>query len=216
MNRFTLHSVCAVAIAAALGACKTTSPTASAVKEGGGRPVGEFIGGPSIQQILWENLFDQSAAATKKFQVTRVLGKGVYAQKGLIGANDVDGDRFDYRGGVPNPLGVLLWYKTMKALASSMGAVCAQAPDDKTLVFARSADRPVLRADVYALLRKLCTAPAADADLEQAWKTVVGYGLDDERAAFKAQFKDVDGDGAKRVEGIMLSLLMNPSFLLQQ
>ena len=51
MNRFTLHSVCAVAIAAALGACKTTSPTASAVKEGGGRPVGEFIGGPSIVTV---------------------------------------------------------------------------------------------------------------------------------------------------------------------
>ncbi len=197
--------------------CKTAAKQVSTVKEGGGRPVGEFIGAPAIQQILWENLFDQGEPGTKSFQVSRVLGDGVFAQKGLIGANETDGDRFEYRGGVPNPLGVLLWFKTMKTLAASMGELCAQAPEARTLSFKRSKDKPVLRADFNLLVRKLCDGTPADGDLEKAWKIVVGYGLDDEREAFKNQFKaSTEANAAKRVEDVMLALLMNPSFLLQQ
>lgn len=206
-----------VTLAVAMSGCKTTSPQGAAVKEGGGRPVGEFLGAPALQQALVENLFDQTDLGTKQFQLSRVLGDGIDAQKTLLGGNDTDGDRFDFRGGVPNPLGVLLWYKTMKSLAATLGTVCAQAPTDRVLNLVRSKQKPVLRTDFHATVRKICDAPPTEVELNQMWKFVIGFGQDDEKTAYKDQFKaNAEADGAKRVEAIALTLLMNPSFLLQQ
>lgn len=196
--------------------CRTVSPNAADVKEGVGRPVGEFRGAPALQQALVENVFDKSDLGTKQFQIARILGDGINDQKTLLGGNETDGDRFDYRGGMPNPLGVLLWYKTMKTLAQSFGTVCAQPAGDRTVNLVRSKQKPKLRPDVYAAVQKVCAAQPTDAELDQMWRFVVGFGLDEEKAAFKTELKNVPGDGAKRVEAMMTVLLMNPCFLLQQ
>lgn len=200
-------------------ACRTTSED-SLVREGGGTPVGEFVGGPAIQQIVWENLLDQNELSSKTFRVSRILGSGVFQQRGLLGGNADEGDRFEFRGGVPNPLGVLLWYKTMRTFAGSFGKLCDQPVESRTLTFPRSFDAPIIRTDLNETLRRICNAPATTDDLTKLWRTVIGIGLDDEKAAFLAAFgpdtPDTFDTGSLRVESVMVALLMNPSLLLQQ
>lgn len=188
-----------------------------------GRPVGDVRGTALIDKLIRARLLDEGDASALNFRVEKLGGPEIEQLKALLGQY-ADGGSSDFRGGEPNPFGMMLWHQVVTRFGQGMGAFCAtpDGTDQVTFTYGGSAK---LNAAFAKKLRTACAWPeAADARLDaaqQLWRGVMGYAVPDEEAAFKelfvgAQSPFAGATTAARVEAMFVAMMLNPHFLLEK
>lgn len=201
----------------------------------GGVAVGEVRGVVEISSTLRTRVFDDEDPATATFDVSRVAGP-VFRLRRQLGVFAQDGTSSSYQGGPPTPLRMTLWHQVFGRLATALGESCATlppagdaatAPTTTFAVYAKGNGSTVAPATfrlqpIFAeRLRAACTFEGDEAShrttAANLWDAVMGLGgtLADDKEAFVVRFAGgATTTPRKRVENMMLAMLLNPHFLL--
>lgn len=217
------HIYLTTALALAAVGCRPHQKIDGAkVLEGGGRPIGEFVGTPAIRQVFREQILDQQAATSKSFDVLSVAGKGIQENAKLLGAVADGGEQNEFRGGAPNPVGVLLWYKVFKIFSDAVGTSCGT--DDRIITVGPVGTKVTLSPEFHGAVKSLCDAAVPPADREKAaaalWSIVAGDGAAAEgevyaKATATLWSPESMPDAKARVSAMLVGAFMNPYFLLE-
>lgn len=211
------------ALVTSLSACRTPDDTRSAaLLEGENRPVGEFVGVPGIRQVFREQILAAGAPGTANFDPLKAVGTGFVINASLLGASTNKGVNNDFRGGTPNPVGLLLWYKVFRTFSDAVGESCASPSPN---INVGGPGQVTLAADFAQAVATLCKQDSSNAEQQQAartlWRTAIGLGAPDEELVF---VEDVTAGALgnasnptadKRVSNVLTALFMNPYFLLE-
>jgi hypothetical protein len=222
----------------ALSACPTPSGEGAGTTESAvsGVPIGDVRGVVDITKTLQTRILANTPTAGT-FDVSRVAGP-VFRLRKQLGVFALEGTTSTYQGGTPTPLRATLWHQVMGRFAAAMGGLCDADPATAAagdVTFVAYADGPNgdfigpktfrIRPEVAGMIRNACTFQgdeAARAALAgDLWDAFMGLGgtLSVERLAFVTESA---ADGAPllhatpkdRVSNMVLSMLLNPHFLL--
>lgn len=206
-----------------LSAC-TSSPESDSSPYANGRPVGAVRGTLLVNKQIQRRLLDTSVDSTDYFQIEQVAGDDIYNMRGLLGEYSEGGAHAEFRGGEPNPFGMLLWYQVAARFAEGLGGICQATPGDRTLNFFSNGTF-FMSAAFAAKLSANCDRTLAEADLKanasSLWRSVIGIGADAEQEAWTGFFTDansgfVPGGDSERISAMVLAMILNPHFLLEK
>lgn len=182
-----------------------------------GVPVGDVRGTALIDKTIKTRMFDATAAGTAGFEVAKIAGFEIYSLKALLGQFAEGTAQTSFKGGEPNPMGLLLWHQVMTRFAQGMAGYCAD-PSVGAITFF-DGSKATLHPAFAAKLKSACLKEeGAEAKLFTA---VMGFGAAAEQAPFEALFAGASSEFANasakdRVEAMFVVMTLNPHFLLEK
>ena len=175
--------------------------------------VSEFRGYIAVNRLLVDRLFNPGS----KYELGSYVGQSYDSMSGnlldLLGTYKTGFGVGGFRNGRPNALNMLLWHLLFSELARDIARLCG---GENALAFNPS---------FVATVQPLCAWPSGPAArtgtaLLAFWMAIMGYDAPVEEyqtwETFALGQQMVGLQGAEAVEGLALSILNNPYFLLRQ
>src|SRR5262249_2527100 len=151
-----------------------------------------------VNGMIRTRMLAEDSPTTASFELERVGGEPFYEQRAALGQFDALGADNVYRGGEPNPFGMLLWYHLTRILSDAVGDVCESGSKNIVLNGAEY----TLSDRFFSRVRSACTS-SEDSVLGELWSAVLSFGLTGERTAFVNEFRPPsprplpEGEGAR-------------------
>lgn len=222
--KYTKHLALVLAALALTAACRTVNPEDNAsIVLSTGRPVGEVRGTALVNELIKTRLLNPEDLNTETFQIEMAAGFEIFAMRGLLGQYTEGGSSSTFRGGEPNPFGLMLWHQVIAKLSTGIGQSCAQSEGPAQVETGNGFYS--FNASFSGKLKAVCAWPATDEEQNAAasklWRSVMGIGAAEEELAFKAFFVGSesplkDATREQRVEAMFVAMMMNPHFLLEK
>jgi hypothetical protein len=198
----------------------TSGPEANSETFANGRPVGEIRGTALVNAQIKRRLLTEESA--DGFQIERVAGPEVFSLRGLLGEYSTGSAHTEFRGGEPNPFGLLLWHQVAARFAEGLGSICAQPQGTRSVKFFGT-DAFTLTDAFGDKLAANCEQNLTEAELKSnatsLWRAFVGIGASGEENVFASFFSGADfvpANPSERVTAMVLTMVLNPHFLLEK
>lgn len=206
-------------ICLAQSAC-TAGPDAKSDVLANGRPVGEIRGTALVNAQIKRRLLTEESA--EGFQIERVAGPEVFSMRGLLGEYATGSAHTEFRGGEPNPFGMLLWHQVAARFAEGLGSICDQPTGSRTVKFFGTGTY-TLTDGFGEKLAANCAKDLSEAELKtnaiSLWRAFMGIGASVEEAPYAAFFSGSEftaANSSERVAAMVLTMVLNPHFLLEK
>lgn len=200
----------------------TSAPENHSEVMANGRPVGEIRGIALVNAQIKKRLLTQESA--EAFQIERVAGQEIYSLRGLLGEYSTGGAHSEFRGGEPNPFGLLLWHQVGARFAEGLSKLCDSPQGARNVQFLGTGSFTLTDAFADKLVAN-CNKDLSETELKTnasgLWRAFMGIGAGTEEGpwvdAFAAQGGELTGmSGAERVSAMILTMVLNPHFLLEK
>lgn len=209
----------------AFTACSSTQTDQGSTVKSNGHAVGEIRGTAFVNKQIQNRALDKNQMSTFNFRIQELAGNQLLTLAHLLGEYVESGAHHDFKGGEPNPFGMLLWHQVIDGFAQGMGSYCVSNDDTRTVTFTKNNAQYTLHPKFHEKLLAACT-PTDDVELQtkvakDLWNAFVGYGAAEERDAFAAFFTAPESPFAmasaqERVTAMFTAMMMNPHFLLEK
>jgi hypothetical protein len=190
-----------------------------------GHAVGEVRGTAFINKQIQNRVFDKNQVSTFNFKIQTLAGSQLQTLAHLLGEYVESGTHHEFKGGEPNPFGMLLWHQVIDSFADGLGSYCLNNDDTRVVSFAKTGASFTLHQKFSDKLLATC-AWGDNLELQQAaakdlWNGFIGYGAKEERDAFVGFFAATDSAFAmasaeERVSAMITAMMLNPHFLLEK
>lgn len=220
ISKKLVSNVFVVSLLLGLSSCNNQAPLSSTTKAPHGNAIGGYKGYNAINADLNQRVF-------KNVDIIIFLQPSAPLQEigplsSLLGSFSGQGSGNKFTNGTPNATNMLLWNLLMTNLAKHIGEQCDHVRNKTTAYIGGQAIelQPIFKNILSFLcpMGKETNAPILDLS-QTFWLQVMGYqaSYDEYQAWLQYVSDNKEGlSGKDRVEAMMLSLLMNPYYLLEQ
>lgn len=218
-------SIFAIGIFALALACSDLSNETTSETNANGHAVGEIRGTASVNKQILNRALDKGQISSFNFRIEQLGGNDLLTLAHLLGAYVESGAHHDFKGGEPNPFGMLMWHQVSDAFAKGIGSHCKTADANRLVTFEKTNASFTLHKKFSDRVLAVCnwgdTNELRTEAAKNLWNGFVGFGAAGERKAFIEFFASETSPFAKvggeeRVSAMITAMVLNPHFLLEK
>lgn len=186
-----------------------------------GRPIGEIRGTELINKMIRTRLLDADVMSTSSFGIEKVAGYEIYSLKAMLGQYTEGTPTIEFRGGEPNPFGLLLWQQVIARFAEGLAGTCESGSGQVSFYDGTSVTlAPAFNDSLLAACSWSAEEAGRKAVAGKLWRGMAGFSAPEEETAFASFFGTdasvSDMSGKDRVAAMVIATFLNPHVLLEK